>query len=275
MTGDPEVPRRTRWAKKKPAEKPPEPEAKVAEDLPPKRGQPRGDDAEDTGSPGDLNVLPPGKPIPLVMMEGSEAATLNNLIAREVAAPTGQEIEPSPTVRLLVETVSAISRGQDITPFKEALDRIVENQAEKTDLILAQLSQIDDERIAALTEIQERSERLLRQACRRGDITVGEMLATWRLTGSELATLRQSKQKQRTSGIDGASAINKLQERNSSATEKLAAKWEYTTPQGREIIRKRLWELNRNVQREKAAEVEAATTTTTTDQPKTSEAATP
>lgn len=185
--------------------------------------------------------------VPSMSTSPSDFGVVTNLVSREIIDPSGPLDPQSPTVQLLRATVNAIANGDDISAYVDKLRRITSNQAEKSDLIVAQLNQIDDERIPGLVEIQDLTERVIRRACRRGDISTGEAMAAWRMVNQELSTLRASKDKQREKIVDGNSAIHKLDAASQQASSVTAVKWEYTTPQGRELIRKRLWEMKKEI----------------------------
>lgn len=199
---------------------------------------------------------PQAKPIPVMLPPTNEASIMSNLVSREIMDPSGKDIPPSPTIILLRETVNAIARGEDISQYVEALKRVTSNQSEKADLILAQLGQIDDERLPGLLEMQHSSERLLQQAARRSDVTVPEALATWKLANQEVAMIRETKLKARGHTLDSSSVVGAFQNSRHIVDKATVTKWEYTTPQGRELIRQRLWDLKKAMTMNKAVEAE-------------------
>jgi hypothetical protein len=191
---------------------------------------------------------------PTMKLPMSAEDIVANMMARELLDPTGPLIPASPTIELLAQTVATISSGGDITPFREHLERVSANKPEKSELILCQLDQINDERIPRLVELQDNSERVIVSASRRGDINVSEALIAWKLANQEMALILKAKH-ERAQPVDGRAAVEKISTTQQQVDRTVAIKWEYTSPQGREIIRKELWELKREI---------SATQTTTT-----------
>ena len=190
---------------------------------------------------------------PVILLPNSDAAILNNLVCRELVNPSGPVDPPSPTVSLLAKTVQTIASGGDITPYKQHLERVTANQPEKAELVMAQLNQINDERIPRLVELQDNSERVIVQASRRSDVNVSEALVAWKLANQELALILKAKQDNRGQPVDGKAAVDKINITQQSVDRVISEKWEYTSPQGREIIRKKLWEVKREMEISQAA----------------------
>jgi len=183
---------------------------------------------------------------PVVRMPTSDEAVITNLISRELSTPSGPLDPPSLTVGLLAKTIATISSGGDITPYREHLERVSANKPEKSELILSQLDQINDERIPRLVELQDNSERVIVAASRRHDVNVTEALIAWRLANQELALILKAKQ-DRAQPVDGKAAVEKISTTQQQVDRTVAIKWEYTSPQGREIIRKKLWGTKREI----------------------------
>jgi len=243
------LPRRTRWPSANHHDKKPD----KAADTAARKGLSDNDITVDKVE----DKKPVVKPImqPAIRLPTSDEAVLTNLMSRELLAPFAPLPPPSPTVELLAKTVATISNGGDITPFKEHLERVSANKPEKSELILSQLDQINDERIPRLVELQDNSERVIVSASRRGDVNVTEALIAWKLANQELALILKAKQ-DRAQPVDGKAAVEKISTANQQIDRTVAIKWEYTSPQGREIIRKKLWQLKREI---------VATQTTTTE----------
>lgn len=191
-----------------------------------------------------------------MMIPTSDTALVNNLVCREILDPQGPLDPPSPTIALLKNTVAAIATGSDIAPYKAELQRITANRPEKSGLVLAQLSQIDEERIPGFVEMQDYSERILRRATRRSEMSVAEALAVWRLANQELTVLRKSKSDSKEHTVDSVTVMDKIDVSSQHITRTVAHKWEQTSPLGREVIRKKIWELKREMAKD-AIQVES------------------
>ena len=136
---------------------------------------------------------------------------------------------------------------------RQNLERVTANQPEKAELVMAQLNQINDERIPRLVELQDNSERVIVQASRRSDVNVSEALVAWKLANQELALILKAKQDNRGQPVDGGAAVDKINVTQQTVDRVISEKWEYTSPQGREIIRKKVWEVKREMEISQAA----------------------
>jgi uncharacterized protein YlaN (UPF0358 family) len=187
-------------------------------------------------------------PAPVTMMPSTDMAIVNNLVCREISSPSEGEIEPqSPTIKLLKDTVTAMAKGSDMSGYQQALQQLASNQPEKAELILTQLNQIDMEHMPAYVEMADASVRILQKSCKRNDVTVAEALATWQISKHEIAEIRATLQAARASGVNGITSI--VDKVNASLKSVDSGKniAQFTTPQGRELIRKSLWALKQEV----------------------------
>lgn len=186
---------------------------------------------------------PIGQPV-LVDMPCTEAAILNNLVCRELLNPSGP-LEPlSLTVTSLQATVDAMSKGTDITPYKEHIQRIASNQPEKGDVIRSYLNQLDHELIADMAIMRANSIRVIKRASGRSDMTVSEALVVWRMCNDQLPSLKKGLDDK---SVDSVTVVEKIDYAKQQAERITHREWEGTTPQGRELIRKKLWEVKREV----------------------------
>lgn len=191
---------------------------------------------------------------PVMMEPVSPTAILNNLVCRETLDPTGEPEPISETVTGLEQTVSAISRGTDITPFKDKIERITANRAEKSDVIRSYMNQIDHETIADLAIMEANARRVIKSASRRGDVTVSESLVVWRMANDQMSALRKGLTDD-SKPIDASAVISKIDYHRQQHEIDAMKRWEGTTPQGRELIRKKLWRLQRTLLEEQKAKI--------------------
>ena len=78
-------------------------------------------------------------------------------------------------------------------------------------------------------------------------MNVSEAIVAWQLANKEIALVLKAKQGDNTSPVDAKSVVDKISASQQETDIETAKKWEYTSPQGREIIRKKLWEIKREV----------------------------
>lgn len=186
---------------------------------------------------------PMGKP--LFLPPTTEAARISNLCSRELLDPSG-DLEPiSPTVMGLQDTVKAISEGKDIAPFKENIQRVSANQPEKGDVIRSFLNQINHENLATMAVMVSNSLRVIKRASLRGDVNVSEALDIWRMCNGLMPQLTRGLGDDK--AVDSITVVEKIDYHRQQVERSVEKRWEGTTPQGRELIRKGLWEIKRDM----------------------------
>ena len=183
---------------------------------------------------------------PVLMEPISSAALLNNLVCREILDPSG-ELEPtSPTIVGLQATVKAISLGTDIAPYRDSIQRVAANQPEKSEVVRAYLNQVDHETLVDMVVMRSHSLRVIKKASTRNDVTVGEALVVWRMCNEQIPELKKGIGTN-DKAVDSVTVVEKIDYQRQQAERSSRNRWEGTTPQGRELIRKRLWTLRRRL----------------------------
>lgn len=189
---------------------------------------------------------------PEMMLPTTPSAVVNNLIARKMN-DGGPPAEPiSNTVKVLTRLSSAVSSGSDISDIKTDIVRIVSNQPEKADIFQSVLNCVDQERTSDMVEIRAIVEKELKRAVQSGGLTTTECLAVWDIANT-IIEKNQAKSAKMNKPVD-SSNIQKVDVSRIETEHLVQQKWEGTTPQGRQIIRMKLFELKRHV----AVEVEQA-----------------
>jgi len=183
---------------------------------------------------------------PVKEMPTNSDAILNNIIVREIEDPSGP-IEPiSPTVGIFTKLLNAIASGADMGDIQPDLHRIIAHQPEKTDALLAVLNLIDQERTGDWLAIRASSEKVIKQAARRGDFTTGEMVTVWQMASRELDKLKAMMSKT-VKAVDTLTVVEKVDYHTQQMEKETQRRFDGTTPQGREIIRKKLFALKRDL----------------------------
>ena len=187
----------------------------------------------------------------VVFMEPTTpAAKLNNMICRAQMDPDAEALEPlSPTITGLTQTVKAMSLGQDIAPFKAHIQQVASNQPEKNDVVRSYVNQANNELIADYVEIRADAIRHVKRATRRNEMTVGDAIVLWKMTNDQLPALTDGLSKN-DRAVDTVTVVEKIDYQRQQTERSVQRRWEGTTPQGRELIRKKLWELKRELQAE-------------------------
>lgn len=195
--------------------------------------------------------------IPGLVPPTSPNAVLSNLVSRDESTPTRDVAPPSPTILGLQRLIQSIANHEPLQPHRDNIEQVVSNMPEKSELINAFLSQIDSEFTVNLVIMRDRVFRVIMRASERGDITVQEGMVLWRLANEQLALIGK---KANEKPVDGAHAVEKIDHSHQRMERESQRRWEGTTPQGRELIRKRLWE----IKQEMSAKVEVTETYTET-----------
>lgn len=201
-------------------------------------------------------VQVPGKPVvtalgkPSMMDPMSPHAVVNNLVSRDALDPK-ESLEPlSETVTGLQKLVKAMSKGEDISLYRSHIQRVAANQPEKGDVVRAYVNQANHELLADMIEMRANAVRHIKRAIRRNDISVSESLVVWRMSNDQIPELTKSVA-DNDKAVDTVTVIEKIDCHRQQIERTVQQKWEGTSPQGREIIRKKLWELERKLDAER------------------------
>jgi len=186
-----------------------------------------------------------GRPVP--QEPSSESAVLNNLICREELDPSGPLPPPSPTIVGLQAVSDAIADGGDLAPFRDNIERVVSNQPEKGELLRSYIDQADKEALVDMVVMRANSLKVIKQASLRHDLHLPEAIVVWRLSNEQIPVLKKGVGMDE-KAVDFAGAITKIDYGKRKIAQDIEQRWEGTTPQGRELIRKKLWEIKREVE---------------------------
>lgn len=265
------APRKSSPLKKKAQPEPPKPKLEAGDFIPPRRKRTMTEDKDETPKAAPAPDAAPPKttpkitvrttgtnaaPQPLLQPPSSPQAILNNLVCREVVDPSGPLEPVSETVTILQATVEAMAKGTDIAPFKDHITRVATNQPEKGDVIRSYMNQINHELIADLAIMRAHSMRIIKRASSRNDMSVAEALVVWRMCNEQLPDLQKGLGSDK--AVDSVTVVEKIDYARQQAERITHREWDGTSPQGRELIRKKLWEVKREVQAKKAIVQEAA-----------------
>jgi hypothetical protein len=196
--------------------------------------------------------IPPEQPLParynpVPMEPGTPEAVMNNLLVREISDPSGP-LEPiSRTIGTLQYLVHGLTEGTEITGIRSEITRISQHQPEKIAVFNAAMNLIDMERAADAAEIRGGVEKILKRSVRRGDLSTGEALVLLKYSNGVIQEVRD-RVTEETKGVDTVTVIEKVDYTQQHVEKSVQQKWEGTSPQGREIIRKKLFELKKTVQ---------------------------
>ena len=186
-----------------------------------------------------------------MLLPTNDGAVVNNLMARKMGV--GPPAEPvSEIVNVLTRLSQAFASGADISDIKTSLVRIISNQPEKADMLQGVMNTLDHVRTADWAEVRALVEKELKRAVLNGEATTSECLAIYNIANAAIEK-NQAKSAKMNKPVDSAN-LQKVDVSQLESEHFVQQKWEGTTPQGRQIIRMKLFELKRHV----AVEIEQA-----------------
>lgn len=201
---------------------------------------------------------PARKPlISVVTLSNSKESAINEVIVRELADPSGPIEEVSPTVTILNKLVTGMTNGTDLKEIRETLTKIAAHQVEKSDLFTSVLNQIDQERTADWILIRALMEKIVKRAAQRGDINSTQATAIWQMANTAISECQSRQPK--TKAVDTITVVETVDLNKQELERTIQQRWEGTTPQGREIIRKKLFALKRQLLGPPRADLEVKT----------------
>lgn len=150
----------------------------------------------------------------------------------------------SAIVNILGSIVRAINEGRSIEKYKDDILRTVARQTEKADVLNGFVNAINQERLADALYVQAKLEKKFKRAVHT-KLTQTEAIELWKVSCDIYRDIRTDMIKN-SKPVDSNAAIEKLTE---AKKEQNIIDWEGTTPQGREIIRKRLYAMEKEVEK--------------------------
>lgn len=240
------MPRRKGKASAKSKTPPPDAPAKP---KPKKAALPAALTVVSTGTAADVTVITSGTDSlgrPVFMEPTSPHAVLNNMLVRDQLDPK-EPLEPvSQTVLNLQGTVKAIAKGEDISPFRAHIQQVAANQPEKSDVVIGYTVQANQEYLADMVELRANAVRQIKRAIRRDDVSSSEAIVVWKIANEQIPAITKEIA-DRSKAVDTVTVVEKIDFHRQQIEHSVQKKWEGTTPQGRELIRKKLWELKQQL----------------------------
>lgn len=183
---------------------------------------------------------------PVFLPPNSPQAVLNNLLARDQMDPQ-EPLEPvSPTIIGLQNTISAITHATSIEPHREHIQQVATSQPEKNDVMFGYFNLADQEYLVDLYCTRHDAMRHVRRAIRRGDVSSHEAIVVWQHADNRIPAVKKEL-KENTKPVDTTTVVEKIDYHRQQTEHTVMRRWEGTTPQGRELIRKKLWELKQQI----------------------------
>ncbi len=191
-----------------------------------------------------------GPPIAVAvpLLSDSPEALINNVLCREIQDPTTGFTEPAPdpNITVLDEISRGISQGTDINHVKDDAMRIAAHQTEKASMVRALMRGVDINRLNRFVRVRDKAEHELSKAAMRGDLKSHEYLAFLRMSALEIKEIMvnlSSEEMHKSAGSDSAGMLAKMDHTQQAQESASARQYKGTTPQGREIIRKQIYDM--------------------------------
>lgn len=186
--------------------------------------------------------------VPQPVMPMNPDDVINNVICREIVDPTDGEDEPSdPNIAILDEIANGLAHGTSVNHVKDDIVRIASHQSEKTEVVKTILRAIDLSRANTFVQVRHTAERALARAVKRGDLKSTEWLAFLRYSQAELEKIKEdlSSDANHMNSFDTQAVIEKVDHARQKVDAQNEDRFKGTTPQGREIIRKQLYSVQK------------------------------
>lgn len=146
--------------------------------------------------------------------------------------------EGDPVLDVLENVVKGIKHGTDISSHEEQIEKLVLNQEQRAELIDNILLTHDYDRLVKYIKARKVLEDFMLLCAERGDLSVTEALAFMKIVHDESETLQGRVKAGATSIKDVVSMLHKVDYAIQANEKGLQKKFDKTTPQGREIIRR-------------------------------------
>lgn len=190
----------------------------------------------------------PAIAVPVPLLADGPEAVINNVLCREIQDPTQgfAESPPDPNITVLDEISRGISQGTDINHVKEDAMRIAAHQTEKASMVRALMRGVDINRLNRFVRVRDKAEQELSKAAMRGDLKSTEYLAFLRMSALEIKEIMvnlSSDELHKSAGSDSAGMLAKMDHTQQAQETASAREYKGTTPQGREIIRKQIYDM--------------------------------
>ena len=147
--------------------------------------------------------------------------------------------------------------GSNLGPLKEDFLKLFSSLDEKNALCDAMLMLYDKQRLFSLLMARAHITSNLIKCAEREDLTPAEELAFFKIFGDEVTSIRESLKEFSAAPLKDVEALlEKIDSNDAGNLRDLAKQFEVTTPQGREIIRRVLYKLKEELEKQSNNETE-------------------
>jgi len=203
----------------------------------------------------------PSKVVQGALMRQFKEDTVNgNGQIKALELTTGKEKDLSIELLNIFQGVSeGLLTGSSLGPLKEDFVKLFSSLEEKNALFEAMLLLYEKQRLFPLLMARAHVTCYLIKCAYRGDLTPAEALAFFKIFGDEATSIRESLKEFSAAPLKDVEALlEKIDSNDAGNLRELAKKYERTTPQGREIIRRLISMIEEKVEKAQAAEEKPA-----------------
>jgi hypothetical protein len=174
------------------------------------------------------------------MLTGA-ARVMNDLVTRHmIDVSSGQvevpPMEPDASLTVLNDLVHAFSSGEALDRIKPDVDRLTMAQEDRMTLVNSLTTQHSLIRMVRLMMARDRLERFMLSSVERSDLTPSEALLFLKMIQTDMSEIQT--QIKPTPIKDSKGLIDKVDYAQKKAIADTLSRYDNTSPQGREIIRK-------------------------------------
>lgn len=199
------------------------------------------DDKPKNVGPGEDSVPLKFEQTDLANMLTGAARVMNDLVTRHmIDVLNGQEeapsMEPDASLTVLNNLVHAFSSGEALDKIKPDIDRLTMAQDDRMTLVNSLTTQHSLIRMARLMMARDRLERFMLASVERSDLTPSEALLFLKMIQTDMSEIQD--QIKPTPIKDSKGLVDKVDYAQKKAIATTLSRYDNTSPQGREIIRK-------------------------------------
>lgn len=169
------------------------------------------------------------------------ARVLNDLVTRQMVdvlegRATPPNLNPDASLTVLGELVQAFDSGEGLHRVKSEVDRLTMAQEERMVLVDSLVTQHSLVRMTRLMAARDKLERFMLSATERSDLTPSEALLFLKMIQTDMAEIKDSIKP--TPIKDAKGLVDKVDYAQKKTLAGAMSRYDRTSPQGREIIRK-------------------------------------
>lgn len=171
---------------------------------------------------------------------------LHTAFLREIVNPSGPDQPEHPAIGTFCAIVDGVINNEDISTRKDEINRAMSNQPEKVMAVMAGLRDVQMNWLKEWVITLNFSQQSIHRLCRNSGLSSTEFLAVFNVAYNVLDKLARGIG-DNVPQLDSLTITEKLDFKKQQAEKIVRQQYAGTTPQGMEIIRKKLYALEKQV----------------------------